>query len=342
MPIDLDSLALIIMVGLVFGQPLAWLTGVGYLTRASHRIVHALGRKMNRERRSIATRAARGFTVPLMLMLLAVCAGTALLMLPVWLGMLGVPQIVALLPGYAIIAAMLSPQRYLLPLWHAVTHAKHDRWGALDTPLTTMAAGPVAAADGHGRARLISAIALQQFMHGFLGSIAALLLAGPIGLCLYRVIQLAANHYDGHIVSFRGFHWASEKLARLLALPVLFVAAFVLTLAGQLLAATDPLRGFWRMVRAKQGVSFVAWVAHSLTMTLGGPCQWYGHTCPRPWVGSGTAKLTSIELARLWWWLAISSLLVVLGVATIAANFQTSDFQYLFDIAPNDFTAILS
>ena len=296
MQLDLESLALIVSVGLVFGQPLAVLLRVTFFARLSHQLVHALGRKMNRERRPIATRAARGFIIPLILITIAAMAGLCLLLLPHWLMAFGLPASIAALPSYGMVAAMLSPQRFLWPLWQAVGHASHSRWGSLDGTLKTIASGNVGVADGHGRARAISEFATRQFLHRYVGSLTAFVVAGPVGLCIYRMVQLAALHYDGAIPSFRGFHWASEKLSYLLAIPAALVASILLTLCGQLLAGTQPLRGVVRMLRAKQGISITAWVAHSLNITLGGPADWYGFKREAGWVATAPHKLP----ANMW------------------------------------------
>ena len=342
MQLDLESLALILSVGLVFGQPLAVLLRVTFFARISHRLVHALGRKMNRERRPIATRAARGFIIPVILITIAAFAGLVLILLPNWLMALGLPASIAALPSYGAVAAMLSPQRFLWPLWQAVGHASHSRWGSLDGTLKTIASGNVAAADGHGRVRAITEIAARQCLHRYIGSIIALVVAGPIGLCIYRMVQLASTHYDGDIASFRGFHWASEKLGFLIAIPAACLTAPLLVLAGQLIGGAQPLRGIWRMLRAKSGISMRAWVAHSTHITLGGPVDWYGYKRETPWVGGGTAQLTGHHIARVWWWFLIASLLLTVTIAAMTSNFQAADFQHLFDVFSIDFLSFLS
>jgi cobalamin biosynthesis protein CobD/CbiB len=270
-------LAGVLVTGLLLGRVLGAFFRLSRCERACHRLVQRMGEKMNRPERPIETRATRGFVVPVLLMVGAALVGHGITLLGklsgqqalIGGGSISVSQILMLL----LLAALLSPARFLWPLWKATRASGNHAWPALDAPLTALAGGSASTPDGHGNCRFILQLSLLHFVHHLVGSALALLVASLPGLLVYRVLQLCALHYDGRAKNWRGFHWASEKLAMLVALPASIIALLCLTVAGQLLPGVRPLYGFWQGCRGKEGVFFDRFLAFSLGLTLGGTQQ---------------------------------------------------------------------
>jgi cobalamin biosynthesis protein CobD/CbiB len=320
--LTLEQLVLVLAIALIAGKPLAWLLRIPRLTRMCHRFVARLGEKMNRPERGIETRATRGFVVPALLITASSMFGYVVLMLahlPPFslLGFSILPQHMLLV---LVFPALLSPWRFLWPLYIAATHARRQNWPALDAPLTQLAGGSASTTDGYGNCRMALQFSLLHVVHHLIGSLLALYLASLPGLFAYRMLQLCALHFDGRVPYWRGFHWASEKLAALVAIPAWCLALPPLLLAGQCVPGLRPFHGLIKALTTRDGAFADKFLAYALGITLGGMQQRYGRTLESVWVGQGTAQVTGKPMIKAVLWL-VSAVLVTLIALALSAQY---------------------
>jgi cobalamin biosynthesis protein CobD/CbiB len=318
--LTLEQLVLVLAIALIAGKPLAWLLRIPRLTRMCHRFVARLGEKMNRPERGIETRATRGFVVPALLITAAALLGYVVLMLAHYpafsvAGIRVLPQHVLL---GLVIPALLSPWRFLWPLYAAATHARRQNWPALDAPLMQLAGGSASTTDGYGNCRMALQFSLLHVVHHLIGSLLALYLASLPGLFAYRMLQLCALHFDGRVPYWRGFHWASEKLAALVAIPAWCLALPPLLLAGQCVPELRPFHGLIKALTTRDGAFADRFLAYALGVTLGGMQQRYGRTLECQWVGTGTAQVTGKPMIKAVLWLASAVVITLVTLATAA------------------------
>ncbi len=304
-----------LVVGALIGSLAEKLCFISLLTQKIHRQVQQVGLNLNRADRPLQTRASRGFIVLGLLSFAALLVGTFLEAALHWHPWLEALYLLALI-------ALLSPQRYLIPAFRAKRAAKAGNWVALDAPLMALAGGTAHSADGHGKLRLTIELLHHHFVHHTLGSTLAFVLAGMPGLLVYRMVQLCAQHYCEFLPAWRGFAWASARLASLLGLlPQLFAMA-LLCAALFWLPGARPFRALAVLWKRGEGSVSLRYLVQALGITVGGPRMLYGQQIPAPWIGGAhTAQLDGKPLAQ-WVFAALFALMVwLLALASAVLAF---------------------
>lgn len=275
-------------VALVAAMALGWLVQrllpLGWTLRRSHALARALGRKLNRPRRDVATRAWRGVIALFMLLIPAIVFGFLL------------DRILPAALLFMIFSAALQ-ERQMAMLW---------RQARQKTPVLQYPGLPHRFADSHAVWRYAIADHAARFTLGVAGATFWYLLAGGAGALGYLALALAAAHYTPRREENRAFGGVAAALFTAAhALPCR-LALLLWFLAALFVPGTAPRRALRHGLAPSRGL------ADLLDVALGGAMPGLHGVQSVPWVGDGTPKLTATHLNRwgMLWFISLILLII--------------------------------
>jgi hypothetical protein len=261
-----QSLAMLLVLGFVVGEFLAR-GPFSTLLRRGQQLMGTLGRKLNREHRSVATLVYRGIVAVLMLLAPAIVAASLLTRPLAWVELLSALWLVAWF-GHCF---------QTVATWRLAARAKHAGL-ALEIPGLDYLFS-----DSHAVIRYLIARRVDAFAIGIVGGCFWYVAGGPVAMAIYLVLAAACRTYRAHVA----FGWAARSLFALAdSLPKL-IARALLFLAAYVTPHTKPCSG----LRARDWLTAVA---ATLDIALGGKTP-EGEIA---WAGTASARLTHAHLAR--------------------------------------------
>lgn len=290
-------LAPILVLAVLLGEPLAQLLHLPDLQARIGSIIARLNRKLNRTKRSTATRLYRGIAALLMLVLPTLALGLLLTGKADWLRLLVVLLLVALF------GALLRPYQLL----RLRREAKAGR-------LTLQSADPpFLFPDTHALLRYTILTAADRLALT-IGAGFYFLLADLPGLLCYLMLAATARFYAPTHTGNRAFGWAADALFTLCNALPRALTSLLTWLAALFTAGTAPfstLRHLASSARTSYG-----WLAYLLGLSLGGPVPALAGPLALPWIGTGTPKPEATHLSRALLLVGVALLLWLLLLAS--------------------------
>lgn len=282
--------------------------GAGAPLRALRRLIEALERKLNREKRSPADRAVRGVLVTLFVVAAAGAVGWGV----AWLGQnhpFGWPiEFIGVL--------LLIDQRQR----HAQVGRVAQAIAAGDLEVARRELGRLVRRDpglmdDFGVARAAVESAATGFVTGVVAPAFWYALFGFPGLAVYRVVAVMDATIGHQTPRYRAFGLAAARLDDVLELIPARLAGLFLVVAAVFVPAASPLRALGTMVREAgrhRSLNFgwpVAAMAGAVNVTLAGPRHYAGATVDDPWIGGGTARIVPRDMRRALYLYAVACLI---------------------------------
>jgi adenosylcobinamide-phosphate synthase len=308
----------------------AWLGDMpAIFSRVPHPVVLAgravafFDRKLNREIRSEAARRVRGVLTVLALVGLAAALGLAI-------ELLCRGSIVGAAVEILLIAVLVA-QRSLFEHVAEVARAL-DRGG--------LAAGREAvrhvvgrdprSLDAHGVARAAIESLAENFSDGVVAPVFWYLLLGLPGLFAYKMANTLDSMIGHRTPHYRAFGWAAARFDDLVNLAPARISGLLITAAAVFAEKGRPGRALAIMLRdaRKHRSPNAGWpegaMAGALGLALAGPRRYPEGMVVDPWVGEGTARAATSDIARALGLYRLACLIeggVVLGI-WLAAHFS--------------------
>lgn len=281
-----EMLPLLLVVALLVGEPMARITGVRWLLAGAARLAAWFERKLNREKRGVATRLYRGMVALALLLALAGGLGFALTRAH------PAAHWASLLLVIAVLGEGMGGWRKLRQ-WRAEKAVSE----AVELPGLAFRF-----ADHHGLLRYAMLNEAERFAVQAVGASLWYALGGVAAMVMYLALAAAA------LRAAPVFGWAARGLFALADAPAKALAALLLTLAALFVSGAKPLAA----LRARHFYGLIAALADC---SLGGTLP---HGRELPWEGRGTAKVTCTHFARtcLLMGVAVVLLVLVLGVVS--------------------------
>jgi cobalamin biosynthesis protein CobD/CbiB len=235
--------------------------------RAGDAFLLSLGRKLDREHRSVPTLVYRGMIAVLILTIPTGCAGLLLSSATPWVQVLSALLII-LWFGYCF---QTTPTLALLK------KAKNDGLGLQIPELDFLFA------DSHAVIRHLVTTRMDSFATGIVGAGFWYVAGGTMPMAIYLTLAAAAAAYRPCLA----FGWAARGLFAVMDVVPRLIARVAILLAAIVTPHTKPFTGLfapnWRGV-----------VTQTLDISLSGPSA-DGQVA---WAGTGTARLTHLHLHR--------------------------------------------
>ena len=289
----------------VLDAPLAAVGGVG----------RWLDRRLNRPRRSEASRRIRGLIV------------TLVVAVPAWFAGMGLVDLARDLPyGWLIEAAVvlcLLGQRRPIDGVRRVAAALAA--GDLDrarTALAPLVRFDTATLDSYGVARGAVEACAGRLAEGLVGGALWYAVLGLPGLCTFRAVNALARVIGRPSPRQAAFGFAARRLDDALTLIPALIAGALFVLAALFTASANPLRALrtWLAdVRARAGAAAgraEGAVAGALGLSLGGPRPYDDGPLPGSWIGEGRARTAVTDIRRA---VLLASVMALLFATLIAA-----------------------
>lgn len=290
-------------------KPEGWLTGW----------IHRLEAKLNRSRRNASTRIYRGMMLVMFFLLMGWLLSLLLHMLERQLQWAVLIEI--------LLVAYLIPSRHVWNISRRVNllmgDARHIE--PLRRLLASFSSRDTHDLDHHAIVRSTIEYLAEQAAAKVVAPALYYLALGLPALVTVRLIHLLAEQIGHRSDRYRMFGWAARHLdALLLCLPSL-VAALLLCVATWFVPRCKPfgavailflhprrIRSLWRRWP-------LCAMAGALYVCLGGPRRTVQELIRDEWVGTGSAKATTPDLARAQWLYLVSQviLLVLIGSALL-------------------------
>jgi adenosylcobinamide-phosphate synthase len=280
-------------------------------------IVSWLDGRLNRDRRTAASRAVRGAVSVVLVAALAFGIGYLLAALARgwphgWI-------------GETVIVASLLAQRSAFDAARAVARMLKSRGVEVGrATLARSAAYDVSVLDENAVARGAIEGCAERFCDGVVAPAVWYLLLGLPGLFAYRAISVASRligHATPHYAAFgAGAAWL-DRFANIAPAPI---AGLLLIVAAVFVPGANPVRALTTMVRdsRNRGAPAAGWtesaVAGALGLSLAGPRRYRGEVVRGPWIGSGRARATPADITRAVYLFAVACLLAI-AIAAVAA-----------------------
>ena len=298
------------------------LPGLRSLLDAPLAIVAGLGRwldgRLNRARRSEASRRIRGLIVALFVAVPAGLAGAAL------------ADLAHDLPyGWLVEAAtvlcLLGQRRPIDGARHvaaALGGGDLDRARRLLVPLVRY---ETATLDAYGIARGAVEACAGRLAEGLVGSALSYVFLGLPGLCAFRAVNALAQVIGRPSPRQAAFGFAARRLDDALTLIPALVAGALFVFAAVFTPSANPLRALrtWLAdVRARAAAAGRAEgaVAGALGLSLGGPRPYDDGVQPGSWIGDGRARTAVADIRRAVLLATVMALLVATLVAAALAG----------------------
>ena len=294
----------ILTLAVMVGEPLAKLLRFPALRLAIGDIIASLNRKLNRTKRSTATRLYRGMAALVMLLVPTLILAVLLMRPDGWVQLLTVILLVALF------GELLRPYQLL-----------RQRRAAKAGKLTLQSAEPhFLFPDTHALLRYTILCAADRVTL-LIGASLYFLAFSIAGLLCYLMLAGAARYYAPAHTGNRAFGWAAHALFSLVNILPRAIAAVLNWLAALFTPRTQPFTAL-RHPRAARYTH--GWMAMLLNLSLGGPIPTAAGPATLPWIGRGTPKPEAIHLTRalqlvgltllLWVWMLASTIYLLPSV----------------------------
>ncbi len=276
-----------------------------------------LDRKLNREHRSELDRAIRGTLVVLIVATGAAAAG---------LGIAWVSQNIPFL--WAI---------ELLLLMALISHrAPYDRVRVVAKVLADDGLEPARAAvsglvrrdpgglDEYGVARAAIEATATDFAKGAVAPVFWYVLFGFPGLLVYTAVRTMDDLIGHRTPGYRAFGFTAARLDDALTLIPARLAGLFVIAAAVFVPKAHPGRALAAMLRdaGKHPSLNAGWpqsaMAGALDLALAGPRRYARKTVNQPWIGTGSARATPLDIGRALYLYAVACLINVMWVAAIA------------------------
>jgi adenosylcobinamide-phosphate synthase len=261
------------------------------------RAITFFDRKLNREIRSEGSRRGRGIITVVVL-----CGGAALLGLAIERLCRGT------VPGAVVevlLIAVLVAQRSLHQHVAAVAQGL-DRGGltAGRAAVRHIVGRDPASLDAHGVARAAIESLAENFCDGVVAPVFWYLVAGLPGLFAYKMTNTLDSMIGHRSPHYRAFGWAAARLDDLLNLVPARLGALLIAAAAVFAAGCRPGHAVAIMLRdgRKHRSPNAGWpegaMAGALGLALAGPRRYPQGVVADPWVGDGTARAATSDIAR--------------------------------------------
>jgi len=268
-----------------------------------------------RDRRSAASRVARGLVAVLIVTVAAfaigyVIAGLALGWRHGWIAEI-------------FVVASLLAQRSAFDGARSVARMLRSR--GVEVGRATLAPSvsyDVSALDENAVARGAIEGCAERFCDGVIAPALWYILLGLPGICAYRAISAASRRIGHATPHYAAFGAAAAWLDRVVNIAPAPVAGVILILAAAFVPGANPLRALTTMVRdsRNRGAPGAGWtesaVAGALGLSLAGPRRYRGEMVRGPWIGSGRARATPADITRAVYLFAVACLLAI-GIAAV-------------------------
>ncbi|TDI63948.1 MAG: hypothetical protein E2O90_10830 [Alphaproteobacteria bacterium] len=278
------------------------------------RLLAAIERRLNRERRAEANRVIRGAVVAAAALVLAAGLGWGL-----WRAAMALPFGIA--AEVVVLFLALSQSRVVSAMGLAADGLRHQDPAAARAALAPVVAGNHGDADDFSIARM----ALEEGARGFLKRLVAPVfwycLAGLPGIFIYGTAQAMETVFAARGPRAEAFGLAARRLHHALDYLPARLAGGILLLGGVFLPGAAPATGVAILRRhAKRypgpnGGWLVAPLAGMLGLALCGPGG------PRPslggWIGDGRARVNPVDIRRAVYLLSVGGLILAAGVAAL-------------------------
>ncbi len=178
--------------------------------------------------------------------------------------------------------------------------------------------------DGHGVARAAMEAAARGLNAGAVAPVFWYLLFGFPGFFALACMGILDRTIGHTTPRYRAFGFASARLNDVfLYIPARLSGLFIV-LAAAVVPTANPAAGLRTMLRdagkdrTLNGGWPVAAMAGSLGLALAGPRPMAGKTLDLPWIGSGEARATALDIRRALYLFAVACLINAMWVAAIA------------------------
>ena len=269
-----------LLAALALGGPVAAILPLHLLKQHAITLAATLGRKLNRSRRDVATRAWRGVIVLGILLLPAMLLGWVIAPSPAGSGVL-----------LFVMFALALRANVMWPLWRQArkgTIALQTRYPHHLFP------------DSHAVLRYRILEHSRHFAVGVVGVGFWFLALGPAGALGYLALALAAGHYSDAHDETQVFGSVARALFSVADFVPHRLTAFLLVLAGFFVPGSRSLAALPLAMRTE--ANWPRFIATLVDVSLGGPTPVARRSAQLPWVGTGTAQLHATHVGR---WLAI-------------------------------------
>jgi adenosylcobinamide-phosphate synthase len=281
----------------VLGDMPALFRRVPHPVALAGRAIAFCDRKLNREIRSEASRRGRGIVTVVVL-----TGGAALVGLAIQLLCRGT------VPGSAVevfVIAVLVAQRSLYE--HVAAVARALDWDGVTAgraAVRHIVGRDPASLDAHGVARAAIESLAENFGDGVVAPVFWYLVGGLPGLFAYKMTNTLDSMIGHRNLCYRAFGWAAARFDDLLNLIPARVGGLMLAAAAVFAAGCRPGHAVTIMLRdAKKHRSLNAgWpegaMAGALGLALAGPRRYAQGVVADPWVGDGTSRAATSDIAR--------------------------------------------
>lgn len=277
-----------------------------------------LERKLNREHRSQVDRAVRGALVAILAVVAALAAGWAVAWLTANVPFLWLVELVLLLA--------LVGQRTLYVRARGVARTlAEEGLEPARRALVPLVRRDTAPLDAYGVGRAVAEAAATGFAKGAVAPVFWYTLFGFPGILVYAAVATLDEVIGHPTPRYRAFGFTAARLDDVLTLMPALLAGLMVCAAALFVPGAHPVRALKTLARdARKGPSIAAgWpqaaLAGALDLALAGPRRYAERTVNRPWIGSGSARVSVADLSRVLYLYAVACLINTLCVAAIAA-----------------------
>jgi adenosylcobinamide-phosphate synthase len=158
--------------------------------------------------------------------------------------------------------------------------------------------------DRHGVARAAIESLAENFSDGVVAPIFWYLIGGLPGLFAYKMANTLDSMIGHRSERYRAFGWAAARFDDLLNLAPARLSGLLLAAAALFVGEARPVRGLVTMLRdaRKHRSPNAGWpeaaMAGALGLALAGPRHYANEIVADPWIGGGTARATTADIAR--------------------------------------------
>lgn len=295
---------------------------VPHPVRLAGGVIGALERRLNRDKRSEATRKVRGLLLALVLGSLAAAAG--------WV----VASASRAYPyGWLLelfFVAVLVAQRGLYNHVRQVSVALRDKGlGAAKAAVRHIVGRDLEALDEHGVARAAIESCAENFSDGVVAPAFWYILLGLPGLMAYKAVSTMDSMIGHRSARYRAFGMAAARLDDLLNLVPARIAGALIAVAALFAPTANPARALKTMVgdARKHSSPNAGWpegaMAGALGLALAGPRRYGEVVADDPWIGDGRARATYQDINRSLYLFAVACL-VHAGVIAVLAGVRVT------------------
>lgn len=261
------------------------------------RVIDWFDRKLNRPERSGAARRVRGILVLLVLCSLAGGIGIA------------VQKAAATAPyGWALdlfFLVALIAQRSLYDHVKAVADGLRDGGlvGGRQAVARIVGRDPQSL-DEHGVARAAIESCAENFSDAVVAPVFWYVIFGLPGLMVYKTVNTLDSMIGHKSSRYRAFGWASARFDDLLNILPARLSGLLLALAAVFVGSAQPGRALRTMLRdaRKHRSPNAGWpegaMAGALDLALAGPRRYPTYVVEDPWIGTGRARATEMDVRR--------------------------------------------